>query len=340
MAAPSEPRAARGGGRSTIWQVAAAAGVSHQTVSRYLHGESLRPENRERVARAIEELDYRPNLSARSMRTRRTQRVGVLLPAVSSFQATTLSGAIDAATEAGYVVEVSSVDGDARLAFDRALALADSGQVDGVLALAPLPPETQDRYPGRAAIVASADYDDQAHSTGAMADGACLAELVEGLHALGHRRFLHVTGDLEYASARSRRQVFEETIRRLGLGEPRVHEGIWNAESGRSAIIPLPEEDRPTAVIAGSDAIAAGVIEGARQRGWRIPEDLSVTGWDDLPLGAHMQPTLTTVKDDRRRLGREAMLRLLAAIREEPLPQEQPSLTHVIWRGSTGPAPR
>lgn len=229
------------------------------------------------------------------------------------------------------------MEGDAHAAFERVLQIADSGQVDGVLALAPLPPETEHSYPGRAAVVASEDYDENTRSVGALAEGAPIAELVEGLHRLGHRRFLHITGDLTYASARNRREVFLETMERLRLGPPRVHAGVWSADSGHEAIMSLAEEGHPTAVIAGSDTIAAGVINGARERGWDVPADLSVTGWDNQFLGAHLQPTLTTVKDDRRQLGRNAMSRLIASLHSEPLPEEK-ALSTVIWRGSTGPA--
>lgn len=334
-----QPDSTKNTNRATIWQVAAAAGVSHQTVSRYLRADTgMKPQTQEKVRLAIAELGYTPNLSARTMRTRRTQRIGVLLPAVSGFQASALSGAIDIATAEGYALEVLSVDGDAHAAFERVLQIADSGQVDGVLALAPLPPETENSYPGRAAIVASADYDENTRSMGAMADGAPIAELMDGLHSLGHRRFLHVTGELTYASARNRLAVFIESVDRLQVGPPQVHTGIWSARSGQEAITSLAEQDRPTAVIAGSDTIAAGVINGARERGWSVPEDLSVTGWDNQFLGAHLRPTLTTVNDDRRQLGRNAMSRLIAALREQPLPEEE-ALSTVIWRGSTGPPP-
>jgi len=325
--------------RATIWQVAAAAGVSHQTVSRYLRGDTgMRPQNKEKVRLAIEELGYRPNLSARSMRTRRSERIGVLLPSTSDFHATALSGAIDVASAEGYAIEVFSVDGDAHDAFDLVRRIADSGQVDGILALAPLPPETENSYPGRAALVASADYDENTRSMGAMADGTPIAEIVEGLHRLGHRRFLHVTGELAYASARNRLQVFLDSAERLGIEAPRVHAGVWSARTGYDALMALTPHWRPTAVVAGSDTIAAGVINAARDLGWRVPEDLSVSGWDNQFLGAHLQPTLTTVKDDRRQLGRTAMSRLIAVLRAEPLPEEQ-ALSTVIWRGSTGPAP-
>jgi len=330
------------GRRATIWQVAEAAGVSHQTVSRYLRADpGMKPENREKVRTAIDELGYRPNLSARSMRTRRSNRIGVLLPSDSMFRASALSGALDIATAEGYAIEVFAVEGDARAAFDRVLQIADSGQVDGVLALAPLPPDTEHSYPGRAAIVASADYDERTRSMGAMADGTPISEIVEGLHALGHRRLMHVTGDLEFASARNRRTAFLETSARLGIDPALVHIGRWSEESGHEAvraIATLPPEERPTGIVGASDLIAVGVINGARELGWSVPEDLSVSGWDAHYLGAFLQPSLTTVKDDRRQLGRNAMSRLLAVLRDEPLPEEE-VLSTVLWRGSTGPAP-
>lgn len=205
----------------------------------------------------------------------------------------------------------------------------------------PLPPDTEHSYPGRAAIVASADYDERTRSMGAMADGTPISEIVEGLHALGHRRLMHVTGDLEFASARNRRTAFLETSARLGIDPALVHIGRWSEESGHEAvraIATLPPEERPTGIVGASDLIAVGVINGARELGWSVPEDLSVSGWDAHHLGAFLQPSLTTVKDDRRQLGRNAMSRLLAVLRDEPLPEEE-VLSTVLWRGSTGPAP-
>ncbi|MFI9487980.1 LacI family DNA-binding transcriptional regulator [Promicromonospora sp. NPDC052451] len=322
--APSSGRPARQaagpGRRATIWEVAKAAGVSHQTVSRYLRNDSkMRPETVARISSAVRELDYRPNLTARSMRTRRSGRVAVLLPAVATYgPPQILSGVMEVAHEHGYTIEALSVEGGPAQRFERVLELADSGQVEGVLALAPLPPESEHRFPDRAAIVVSADYDDEFRGVGELADGSPVADLVERLAELGHRRFLHITGALDFASARGRRDVFVETIERLGLGPARVIESDWSAEGARAAVLALPEEDRPTAIIAASDVGAAGVILGARERGWSIPGDLSVTGWDNNQLGAYLQPTLTTVHVDHRKLGRAAMARLVATLRPDP----------------------
>ncbi|MGF0116147.1 LacI family DNA-binding transcriptional regulator [Promicromonospora sp. Marseille-Q5078] len=326
--------------RATIWEVARAAGVSHQTVSRYLRNDPrMRPETVERVSRAVAELDYRPNLTARSMRTRLSGRVAVLLPAVATYgPPQILGGVMEVAHEHGYTIEAFSVEGTASERFDRVLELADSGQVEGVLALAPLPPASEHSVPARAAIVASADYDDRFRGVGELADGSPVAEIVEHLADLGHRRFLHVTGALDFASARGRRDVFVATIERLGLGPALVHEGDWSPASGLAAVRALAEDDHPTAVVAASDPVAAGVVQGARERGWTIPGDLSVTGWDNSLLGAYLEPTLTTVQVDHRRLGRVAMARMVATLRDEPEPPPPEGvLNTIIWRGSTGP---
>src|SRR5581483_3521349 len=134
----SEPR--NGRKRATIWEVARAAGVSHQTVSRYLRNEGgLRPATREKIDRAVAELDYRPNLIARSMRTRRTNRIAIVLPELTSFvPIPVLKGAAQTAREAGYSTDVVGLEGDAVRRAEGALALLDSRQVDGLLSFTPL----------------------------------------------------------------------------------------------------------------------------------------------------------------------------------------------------------
>lgn len=328
--------------RPTLWDVAREAGVSHQTVSRYLRGEPrMREATRQKVREAVERLDYRPNLAARSMRTGRSMRLGILLPPASHGGiADVLSGAIDVANAGGYGVEIYSVDGTAERRHEKLLDIVDSGTVSGVLVLAPLPPESQDHHADGAVVVVSADYDDRARGIGELADGAPVVELMEHLHELGHRRFAHITGALGFASARGRRATFLETMERFGLEDPVVIEGGWSEEHGRRAVEAMDEATRPTAIIAGNDLAAAGAIAAATARGWRVPEDLSVTGWDNFPLSALLTPSLTTVDVDRRQLGSNGMDRLIAALEGREPQQSGTDLNTVIWRGSTGPAPQ
>lgn len=329
-------------GRATIWQVAARAGVSHQTVSRFINGDPrMRPETRARVAASVRELGYRPNLAARSMRTQRNQRVAVVLPAmIHQGLAMALGGAVLAANEEGYAVQVVSESGDLEERADRVREIAESGDVDGVLALIPLPPASPGASRSRAAVVIADDYDEGSRSIGELADASPIAEMIEHLADLGHRRFLHVTGELRFHSARERKRVFVETIEGLGLGPARVHEGTWTAQAGREAISGLGDVDRPTAIITACDPTAAGVLEAASERGWSVPGDLSVTGWDNHVLGANMRPSLTTVDTDHRQLGRNLMHRLTASLRNEDPPADEAPLNEILWRGSTGPAPR
>nr|WP_242422530.1 LacI family DNA-binding transcriptional regulator [Nocardiopsis sp. TSRI0078] len=327
--------------RPTIKEVARVAGVSHQTVSRYLRfSGGLKESTRARVDAAIRELDYRPNLIARSMRTRRTGRLAILLPGMSSFSPDRmLAGAVATARAEGFVVEVLSVDGGPGARAERTRELADSGQVEGVLSLAPLVSDAGQEPNASAPVVVSADLDDDMRGIGGLADGSVVADLVEGLAGAGHRRFLHVSGSLGFASARERKQTYLTTVERLGLESYGVVDGDWSAESGREAVRSLPEDGGVTAVIAANDVVAAGVVRGALERGWSVPGDLSVTGWDNHPVGAYLSPALTTVDVDRERLGADAMRRLVAAVRGTVPEVSDAPLNRIIWRESTGPGP-
>ncbi|GGY98325.1 LacI family DNA-binding transcriptional regulator [Streptomyces poonensis] len=192
---------------------------------------------------------------------------------------------------------------------------------------------------GSTPIAVSADYDDRMRGIGELADASAMAEIVERPARQGHRRFLHLAGDYAHTSARWRKQVYLETIERLGLESYGVVDCDWQAEKGRLAVRELPDDSGVTAVVCANDLLATGAIRGAVERGWRVPRDLSVTGWDDNPLGAAMMPSLTAVSVDHERLGRRAVRRLLAVLRDEPEPEENDAITAVVWRESTAPAP-
>ena len=181
--------------RATIWEVARAAGVSHQTVSRYLRNEGgLRPATREKIDKAVAELDYKPNLIARSMRTRRSNRIAIVLPELTTFvPIPVLRGASAAARAAGYITDVVGLEGDEKRRAEGTLALLDSQQIEGVLSFTPLSDEVIEAA-GRRPIVVYGEYDDRMHSRGNLADGKPAAMIVRHLAELGHRRFLHVAG--------------------------------------------------------------------------------------------------------------------------------------------------
>ncbi|MCP2265770.1 LacI family DNA-binding transcriptional regulator [Promicromonospora thailandica] len=328
--------------RPTIVEVARLAQVSHQTVSRYLrHNGGLKPETVRRVEAAIEELGYRPNLVARSMRTRRTGRLAVLLPAnVAALPTRLLGAAATAAHEAGFLMEIVTVEGGPQERTDRARDLITSGQVEGVLSLSSLP-GLSDRpsTPSSAACVVVGEYDEELRGIGELADGSMVGEIIEHLAGLGHRDFLHVAGPETWASARARRAVYLEVVDRLGLTSHGVVDGDWSARAGYDAIHALPATSPVTAVIAANDPTATGVVRAALERGWGVPEHLSVVGWDDAELVQYATPSLSSVAVDREGQGTDAMRRLIALVRgeEPPAPVARP-LNRLMLRESTGPA--
>lgn len=325
--------------RPTIREVARLAGVSHQTVSRYLRLDpTINDLMQQRIEQAITQLDYRPNLVARAMRNHKTGRLALVLPpgtAISSLEI--LTGATVAAHDAGYVVEVVTLGGTTDTRAARALELADSGLFEGLVALTPLLLGTQRPSAQTTPIVVAPEYDDQMRHIGELADASRVGEIIERLAEQGHRRFLHVAGDYAYSSARHRKEVYLATIERLGLESHGVVDCDWQADRARQAVLDLPVEAGVTAVIAANDVLAAGAISGATLRGWQVPRDLSVTGWDDNPVAAAMTPAITTVSIDHERLGRRAVMHLLAVLQGKPEPEDNEPITTIIWRESTGP---
>ncbi|MEU0110142.1 substrate-binding domain-containing protein [Streptomyces sp. NPDC006251] len=331
------------GKRPTIWEVAERAGVSHQTVSRYLKNDSgMRPTTRARIERAVAELDYRPNLVARSMRTRRSHRITIVLPELSGFvPIPLLRGASAAAHEAGYLTDVIGLEGGESRRARSVLSLLDTRQADGVLSLVPLGKLTGGPDAGQRPVVVLGEYDDDLHARGRLADGRPAEQILRHLADQGHRRFLHVAGSQEWASARNRRAVYVEAIERLGLESYGVVDGDWSMRSGYEAARDLPADSGVTAVLAANDYVAMGVIRGFQDRGTRVPEDMSVFGWDDEEFTRYFSPTISTVHMDKEEVGRRAMLSLLALLRDEPAPvADVAELFHIVPRESSGPAPR
>ncbi|WNB84351.1 LacI family DNA-binding transcriptional regulator [Cellulomonas sp. ATA003] len=330
---------------ATIWEVARLAGVSGQTVSRYLRfgGEGMRETTREKVSAAIAELNYRPNLAAQAMRARRTGRLALILPSGSAVGSSgILAGATAAAQEAGYSLDAIMLAGAFRDS-SHVLELAGSGFFEGVVSVTPLPVNTADGPGQRIPIVVLPDYDEEMRGIGDVADASPIAELIEGLARVGHRRFLHITGDLAFASARSRKEMYLKTIQRLRLESYGVVDtNSWLAEPAQRAVVELPSDAGVTAIIAANDLVAAGAIRGAHERGLRIPDDLSITGWDDNPIGAAMPPSITTVANNFEQFGRRAIECLLGVLnghRDRSTEASDGSFMSVIWRESTGPAP-
>ncbi|MEL7977698.1 LacI family DNA-binding transcriptional regulator [Isoptericola sp. F-RaC21] len=332
----------------TSRDVARAAGVSQTTVSYALTGRgTISATTREHVLRVADSLGYRPNLAARSMRTRRSGRLAVVTGATLDNQLRLLAGAGEVAEAAGFAMETHTVDGTVEQRTARVRDLAASRQYEGILTLVPVRPEAltgpAGERDGATPVVAEATFDEQMRTLGDLADASAVAAFVETLVAAGYRRFVHVGGDQQYASARARRDVYLAAVARaaadpatadvVSLG---VLGGSWSGDVARRAVAEIPADAPPLAVIAANDYLAAGVVRGAAERGWSVPGDLVVTGWDNFEMGALMMPSLTTVDVDFPEAGRTAMRRLVATVRGEPRPGPGAPIHRVVWRESTG----
>ncbi len=326
------------GKRPTSHDVARLAGVSQSTVSFVFTGrEGISSATREKVMRAAAELSYRPNLAARTMRTQRTGRLAVVIPFPGLSLGSLLEGAVTTAREAGYTVEVVNLSDEAEEHAQEVDALLSSFEYEGVLSFSPLPAPRLTSAASAPAFLALTEFDEEMHATGAFSDARPLIEMMEHLVELGHRRFLHIAGPADYPAAVARRDAYLATVERLGLESVGVVGGNWSGITARECVAALADDVPPLAIIAANDVLAAGAIRAAVQRGWSVPGDASVTGWDDVALSFHFLPSISTVSQDRRRLGAYSMRRLVAAIRGDEAPALEADLQQVIWRESVAP---
>ena len=159
--------------------------------------------------------------------------------------------------------------------------------------------------PSDLVLVVSADFDDEMRGIADLADATPMVEMIERLAGLGHRRFFHVAGSHDFASARARASTFLATLERLGLESTGVFDGDWSGHSGIAAVETIRAGKEPTAIIAANDLVATGVLRAAAIRGWDVPGDVSVTGWDNAADGEFLIPSLTTVDVNLERVGQQ-----------------------------------
>jgi LacI family transcriptional regulator len=337
-----------GPARVTIREIADLAGVSIATVSRVLNGRGdVSPETRELVSRVIREHGYIANRSARGLSAGRTGLVGVLVPLVfPAYFAAILSGAAEALHEQDLRVVLSPTDHE----HDREVSLIDRlmhGTTDGALIV--LPEESSEElerllHEGYSFVVVDPlmPLDERIPSVSAAhASGADQA--MQHLLGLGHRRIAAITGPRGWVATEDRRRGYHAALAAAGiLPDPAlVVEGDFEIAGGEKAAGHLLDlREPPTAIFAFNDNLAIGVLQAARARGLRVPEDLSVVGFDDVEHASIVTPTLTTIRQPLAEMGRTAvslLMRLLERQRFETLHVELG--TRLVARESTGPAP-
>ncbi|MBT2387615.1 LacI family DNA-binding transcriptional regulator [Streptomyces sp. ISL-11] len=321
--------------------MARVAGVSQATVSLVL-GEKWRGRVSERTAEAVRSaarsLGYRPNLAARNLRLGRTRTALMVVPALTNeFFARVYTGAARVAAEHGIgVVLYPSPEGvgpardpfaSARATLDGVIASSMAAEALTALREGGLPLVMLDSDPARAEASATVNLD--------IADG--MRQVVEHLLALGHRRFTHLAADIDSWTFHVRARALAEALREAAgtdvHTEPAaltVADGLRAAE--RALTRPGP---RPTALICDDDIIAAGACKAARRLGLRVPDDVSVTGFDDLSLATAVEPELTTVRLPAEAVGEAGMRALMAVLDGRPT-AVQALPVELIGRGTTG----
>jgi DNA-binding LacI/PurR family transcriptional regulator len=320
----------------TIYDVAALAGVSHQTVARYLRGDTtVRTANAEKMDAALATLNYRPNPVAKQLRMRKTNRVGVLIDQITqSGPARILSGALEAARAAGYVLDIVIADDHDAEATASALEFLASNRVAGIVALAQTDVIISELRRASASVPVVVDA-----LPGVMPSvGELVGTLVaDHLAELGHTRVGYVGGPMVEFSAIGRAKGFVNRTRDRGGEVVWTRQGDWSAASGLAAWESLdPDQRDVTAIACGNDSMAIGLISAAMRSGVGVPSDLSVIGTDDLPDAQYLNPPLTTVAMDFEAEGRHLMAQLLSKVDDKlPPPQGELPLPRLVAREST-----
>ena len=323
----------------SIRDVARLAGVSHQTVSRVLNDHpSIRPETKKRVQDAIAVLDYRPNLAARALVTSTTRTIGVLSATIGEFGPTSSIASIeDAAREQGYSVTTVNLAATTPEAIGEAIRQLGREQVGGIVVLAPQV-RVFNVLRGMAVGVPFVSLQTASGSDGftLSADQVAGARSVtEHLIGQGHSDILHLAGPQDWIEAESRMRGYLDALREADLPTFPPIRGDWTADFGYFAGGELARRRDFTAVFAANDLMAIGLMHGFRDAGLDVPGDVSVVGFDDIPVAAHVWPPLTTVHQDFPELGRRAVGIVLAEIRGEQIPEYGAVTPQLLIRASS-----
>ncbi|MGW9112974.1 LacI family DNA-binding transcriptional regulator [Microbacterium sp. NPDC055683] len=331
-------------GRATIHDVALAAGVSASTVSKVINGRyGVSAKTSEHVLRVVDDLGYASSLIASSLRRGRTDVVGVLVADFEPFALALLEGISAALHGSGYDLlsyAGSIADGPRHEGWERrSLSRLGGTLIDGAILVTPTVEAAGSSVP----VVAIDPHTGESLSPAVAADSLAGAlQATRHLVELGHTRIAHVRGRIDLESARLREEGYRRALAEAGIAfDPELVRagGYSTAETTEAAAALLDLADRPTAVFAANDLSALRTMEVAQERGLRIPDDLSIVGFDDIPAAASSEPTLTTIRQPLREMGAEAVRLLLARLDgdADAAPEHVQLPTRLIVRGSTAP---
>jgi DNA-binding LacI/PurR family transcriptional regulator len=306
--------------------VARLAGVSHQTVSRVLNNHpNVRADTARRVRAAIAELGYRPNRAARALVTGRTQLLGVVgLNTTLYGPASMLAAFEQAAAAAGFAVSVGNVADLDRESVTAVVERHLDERVAGIVVIAPVvsAAEALEALSTDVPMV-TIDGDPRRPMAGVTVDQGMGARIAtQHLLDAGHPTVWHVSGPEGWFDSAGRIAGWEATLRDAGVEVPPVFPADWSAAAGYrtgSMIARIPEV---TAIFAANDHLALGILRALHERGRRVPEDVSVVGFDDVPEAGYFIPPLTTVRPDFRAVADQALQLLLSQLSAQVRPSE------------------
>ena len=320
--------------------VAKLAGVSHQTVSRVINDSPhVRSHTRERVEDAMRKLGYRPNSVARALVTGVSRTLGVVSFDTTLYgPASTLFGIERAAHDAGYFVSIVSLRELTRSSVLSAVERLRQQGVDGILVIAPQESATQAvlHLPDDVPVVASEAAPEDSVPLVAVdqVEGARLA--TRHLLDQGHRTVWHIAGPRDWLEAQDRVKGWRATLEAAGASAPPVLQGDWSARSGYEVGRELAADREVTAVFAGNDQMALGVLRALNEAGRAIPGDIGIVGFDDIPEAEYFTPPLTTVRQNFNEIGRRSLLLLLERIESgDRHPAREIVAPELIVRSST-----
>jgi DNA-binding LacI/PurR family transcriptional regulator len=333
---------------TSIWQVARAAGVSHQTVSRVINGKPhVRPATRAHVLATIEELGFTPNRAAQALAGGPVRAVTVLTAETAAYgYAAALRGIEEAARAAGFTVGISVLEPDAAMSRQDVTERLATGRAAIVIAFEAVAVRALEALPQEYPVVGMVERP----ATGHVPDGRPLlwiddreaaSRATRHLLGLGHQtvHYLSIPSSTQKPSQRT--QGWQDALTAAGRPVPPQHAGGWTPRSGYLAARQLVADRTVTAILAGNDDLALGVLRAAREAGRDVPGDLSVIGFDDAPQSAYLAPALTSVRMDFEGLGRAGFGLLHNLLDPDAAPPpatwDEPEL---ILRESSGPAPR
>ncbi|MBU7596563.1 LacI family DNA-binding transcriptional regulator [Streptomyces sp. P38-E01] len=282
--------------------VARLAGVSHQTVSRVLNGHpNVREQTRLRVRAAIEELGYRPNRAARALVTGRSQIIGVVAQNSTLYGPSSLLAAFElAASAAGFVVSVRRVRHLDRASITAAVEHHRDQRVAGIVVIAPTAAadEALAEVPADIPLVAVDGDPERGGALVTVDQEAGAAAATRHLLDAGHETVWHVSGPADWFDAAGRVHGWRHALETAGAEVPPVSAADWSAASGYRAGQMLARMPEVTAVFAANDHLALGILRAMTERGRRVPDEVSIVGFDDVPEAAYFTPPLTTVRPD------------------------------------------